>query len=213
MSPQTAEAVANWSNWLFLTSLLVGVVATFLLVVSGRVKEASLKRDLAIARERTAALELETTKAKENLVREVRARLMLEQQLSPRTLDLRTQGALKDAVLAFRGETVEVETYAHDAEAANFAGQLIACLRAAGLGAENKIASRLEFGRFAVGIVIGGRNTALAKLIAGKLASAGKLDVAYDPEGGKETDTSAPAVYILVGVKPIPKIEPLNAFP
>ncbi|ODS01381.1 hypothetical protein AUC68_00525 [Methyloceanibacter methanicus] len=213
MSPDTAETVANWSNWFFLASLLVGIVATFLLIISGRVKEDNLKRELAHAQEKTAGLELEAIRAKERLLKERAARVTLEMQLSPRTLSRTTQESLKDAIRAFEGETVAVETYAHDAEAANFAEQLIRCLRSAGIQVSSEVASRLDVGRLAIGIIIGGRNEPLAKLIAGRLASAGHLSVAYDPNQAGKQDDSAPGVLILIGARPLPNIERPSTFP
>jgi len=56
MTPETAEWVSAWSNWFLLGSLIVGVVATFFLVVSNDVKETVLKRELAASRERIAEL-------------------------------------------------------------------------------------------------------------------------------------------------------------
>lgn len=207
MSPETAETVAFWSNWFFLASLVIGIIATFLLIVSGGVKEANLKRELANSREKTAALELEVVRAKQRLQKESHERLMLQMQLSPRVLSAVALESLGDAVRAFSGDSVAIETYVHDAEAANLAGQLIDCLRAGGLQVSDEIASRHETGRLAVGVIVGGRNESLAKLIAATLASAAHLDVAYDPEQSDKQDQSAPGVLILVGVRPVPKID------
>jgi hypothetical protein len=47
MSPEVAEEVFRWANWILIGALVVGVLATYAIVVSGNVKEANLKRELA----------------------------------------------------------------------------------------------------------------------------------------------------------------------
>ena len=42
----SAEDVSWWANWILVGALLVGVAATYAIVVSGNIKEANLKREL-----------------------------------------------------------------------------------------------------------------------------------------------------------------------
>jgi len=46
MSLPSAEFISFWANWLLVGALVVGVIATWGIVVSGNVKETALKRDL-----------------------------------------------------------------------------------------------------------------------------------------------------------------------
>src|ERR1700726_3955452 len=69
MSLPLAEFISFWSNWILIGALIVGVVATYGIVVSGNVKEsaantkiADAKRDTVAALERIAVLNKETAR-------------------------------------------------------------------------------------------------------------------------------------------------------
>jgi F0F1-type ATP synthase assembly protein I len=49
MSISWAEFISTWSNWVLIVALIVGVLATYGIVVSGNVKETELKRQLGEA--------------------------------------------------------------------------------------------------------------------------------------------------------------------
>lgn len=66
-----ADAVFTWANWLLLTSLILGVISTYAIVASGKLRDEQSKRDLteaqtiaAQAHERAALLEKETAIAR-----------------------------------------------------------------------------------------------------------------------------------------------------
>jgi hypothetical protein len=100
ISLSTAEFVSFWANWLLVGALVVGVIATWAIVVSGNVKEAALKRDVAAANqsagaanERAAQLEKEATEARAEIARanerteKLRAdNLALQKLMQPRRL-------------------------------------------------------------------------------------------------------------------------------
>lgn len=67
MSLATAEWLSFWSNWILIGALILGVLATYGVVVSGNVKEAALKRDIAASNKRAASAELETQQIKERM--------------------------------------------------------------------------------------------------------------------------------------------------
>jgi hypothetical protein len=54
-SRETASLVSEVANWALIAGLVVGVVATVLIVWMGNVNEAYLKTDLSCANERAAA--------------------------------------------------------------------------------------------------------------------------------------------------------------
>ena len=72
MSPELAEAVSWWANWILVGALVVGVLATYAVVVSGNIRDSNLKRELTASGERIARLKHETARlrAKERFVDE-----------------------------------------------------------------------------------------------------------------------------------------------
>lgn len=60
----SAEDVSWWANWILVGALLVGVAATYAIVVSGNIKEANLKREL---KEKDDALEIYKADAGEKI--------------------------------------------------------------------------------------------------------------------------------------------------
>src|SRR5947209_1995753 len=51
MSPELADSVNFWANWVLVGALIVGVLSTYAIVVSGNIKETALKRQLATSKE------------------------------------------------------------------------------------------------------------------------------------------------------------------
>jgi hypothetical protein len=86
MSLPWAEFISYWSNWLLIGALVVGVIATYGIVVSGSVKEAALKRDLADAGAAAETAKANTIAAQIELEKERQARLELEKKYGPRIL-------------------------------------------------------------------------------------------------------------------------------
>jgi hypothetical protein len=129
MSVDMAELVSFWANWMLIASLVVGVIATFGVVLSSSVKE-------QFAAARISANEVETARAKESAARSneraAEAELKLEQlrnQIAPRHLD-RTK--FIDALKGQPSAPVEVMYITEDAEAFEFAQQIRQALEAAG---------------------------------------------------------------------------------
>jgi hypothetical protein len=79
-SLQTVTVMYDWANFALIFSLVVGVVATVVIVWAGGRKEEYLDRELAQSKERTAQLEL--------------ARVQLEAKFAPRRLTQEQQNAL-----------------------------------------------------------------------------------------------------------------------
>jgi hypothetical protein len=65
----SANDVSFWANWWLAGSLAVGVLSTVAIIVSGNLKEATLRRDLAASQERTAKLEKEAEDARLELAK------------------------------------------------------------------------------------------------------------------------------------------------
>jgi hypothetical protein len=60
----SADDIFTWANWILVGALVVGVIATYAIVVSGKIRDASLKRELAAQSARTAEAELALAKLK-----------------------------------------------------------------------------------------------------------------------------------------------------
>jgi hypothetical protein len=80
----SADNVFWWANWILVGALLVGVGATYAIVVSGNLKEAALKREVAAAGAVAEIAKADVAKANETtavLQREAeQARLQTESQ-------------------------------------------------------------------------------------------------------------------------------------
>lgn len=118
----SADAINTWANFALIVSLVVGVIATYAVVVTGNIKEARLKRELAASVERTAQLEKEATEAKLALAK-------LQDRLAPRRLTTAQARILGEEI---RGlvMNIEISVLAHDPEAQAYADQLIEAMNA-----------------------------------------------------------------------------------
>lgn len=165
---------------------------------------AQLAKDTADANARAA-------EANQKAEQERLERLRLEAVVAPRSLSLDQQRSIANAWKAFAGRKVSLTTYALDAEGATLGKQIIACLREAGLNAEDRTASNMPLGGFALGVHVNGSDNELVSAIATALQSVGHLAVEQhgpslrnasiasgDPSAGTDLTAS-----ILVGVKPI----------
>jgi hypothetical protein len=118
----SVDTVHSLANWFLLFSLILGVISTFAIVVSGNIKEDRLKAELAEANARAA----EANKRTEELRKQ---NLELEKAVAPRSVGDQLELAKK--LRPFAGTQVMVETL-NDAETARLAGQIIFVLQEAG---------------------------------------------------------------------------------
>jgi hypothetical protein len=222
-----AERLFSLSNVGLIVGLVLTAVCTVGAVWMANVKEGYLNRELADAKARgeeakaeaakaneLAALNLEAAnKAQRELEIERTERLRLQARVAPRNFGPDQQQALADAVKGFSGKVVAIQFYAQDAEAALLAQQIVAGLRTGGIEVRPNLASVMPLGGFVMGVLVSGKDQELTSLIANTLAQAGDLVVGLDnkPSGPSETGASsaaaAPDASILVGVKPVRKID------
>ncbi len=202
MSAELAEKVFSWANWFLLTALIVGVIATYGIVVSSSVKETYLKRGIADANARAAEA---TQKAEEADL----ARLNLEAKIAPRRLNADQQRMIAEALKPFSGSKVMVKSYALDVEAAILGKQIIESLKFANINVFDKTLSISAFGSIALAVHVTGNDKPLVAALLSTLSSVGKFLVTPEPPppvtgmtvGGQ--DESAMAATIFVGAKPI----------
>ena len=180
----------DFANGVFIASLIVGVLATFVIVRTSSSKEEYLKRDLADA----------------NL-----ARLKLEEKLAPRRLDANARSGLQSSLQRVARRRVRVESYSLDLEAAMLAGQIKNALGAI-LVVEDWIGAEPPARNFAKGINITGDDKELVEALVTAFRNVGLLDIGtvkLPPEpGGAILEEATPSkkeadAVVLVGVKPI----------
>jgi hypothetical protein len=190
----SADDVFLAANWALLISLIAGVVATWAIVVSGKIRDENLRRELKAADERTAELQA--------------ANLKLESQIAPRRVNFDQQKGIAAALSSFAGEKVVVRSYMLDAEAAVVGGQIIDVLKVAKIDVDDRRMSESSAGSIAMGVHVVGDNKFLVGGLLTALGNIGQLSVSSDPPpppvfsvgGGGEV--YGPAT-IFVGVKPI----------
>lgn len=204
-SLETAVWVYDWANIALIVSLVVGVVATALIVWMGNVKGEYLDREVATANERAA--EANRIAEAERL-----ERIKLEAQVSPRRLTSEQQKRVASALRRFSGKAVSVTSYALDLEAALLGEQIIAALNMAGIRPDDRRLSNMTLGGFALAIHVSGDDLELSGAIRKALTEMG-LDVSPDNKkvplgsgisrGGGNPDVVAD---IFIGSKPIETI-------
>ena|SRR5208282_1229307 len=199
MSLPWAEFISYWGNWVLVAALLIGVAATFGIVVSGNVKEIAMKRELAASAERTGLLEKDA-----ELIRQDNNRL--EAQLSPRKLRPDQMQAIANALVGFSGRSIRVRSYALDVESAFLATQLMAAFTTAGLTVDNNILSDSPMGVLGLGIFVTGTNQGLVDAVLKTLANDGLL--ATRPQavpagaGMSQANNTPTDALVFVGVRP-----------
>jgi len=136
-------------------------------------------------------------------------RLKLEAQIAPRRLSRQQQLDIANFCSPFAGRTVNVVSYALDAEGGILAKQIIDALRASRLNVIDSTASLQPLGGFDMGVRVDGSDPLFAESIRNALSFAGKLVVAPEgqtskPRVGLSTGTPGQSeLMILVGVKPV----------
>ncbi len=209
MSAELAEKVFSWANWFLVGALIVGVLATFAIIVSGNIKEGYLKRGIAEAGQQAAEADARAAEANRKAEEERLERLKLEAKIAPRRLNADQQRAIAAALKSFAGRKVMVKSYAQDVEAAILGKQIIESLKSANIDVSDKILSVSSLGSIALAVHVTGNDEPLVASLLDALSSVGNLLVAPEPPpgapgistgGGNE---SAMAAVIFVGAKPI----------
>ncbi|WP_156899527.1 hypothetical protein [Pleomorphomonas koreensis] len=196
LSSQTAERISTVANAALLTSLLVGVVATYAIIVSANTKERFLRAELSAADERASM----ANEAAARLAKEAEeARLETERikkELAWRTV-LQSQGDFIVERLKGLNAQVWFQVVTSDAETRAFASVLGGVLQAAGLDLQltemlNGPDAGLQVSTNGVGPAI------LATLI--------EAGIPARPANGYETGSATGQVVIIVGTKPPPTL-------
>ncbi|MBU4447959.1 MAG: hypothetical protein KKD99_05170, partial [Proteobacteria bacterium] len=138
----SADDIFYWSNWVLVFALVLGLLATYAIVVSGISRDKALKRELAEQKTRTAEAELALAKLK-----------------APRLLNEKQMQTLVSRMKEFAGQNIAVGAIPFTYEAASLADQIVRALKAAGVNA--------EFNQGAAGVQVGAVNGIVARATTG----------------------------------------------
>lgn len=218
-----AEAISFWANWVLVSALAIGVIATWGIVMSASVKEAHWEQQRVAAEDRISANERMTAEANARAAEanqkaetERVERLKLEAKYAPRLITEEQVRALEKSLVPLQGQTVDVVSYESlGTDVAEYAFVLTANLNHAGLHA-------IQFTPFAgSGLVWGvvvqtedGSSQEQAAALAAALKDAGiparlmgPYPVGQPVAGGYMGPTGATPtakLRLLVGAKPQP---------
>lgn len=169
----------------------------------------SAKRDLIEAQAKIAEANLKASEAMHKAESERIERLKLEAQIAPRSLDTNQQRELTATLMQFKGMTVSVSSYALDADAAVFGGQLLRAVKDAGLTPIDRRMSEGALGSLALGVHVTGTNPDLERTLIEFLNNIGIQALSSEPPPSSGMSLGGQGVpyscKIFIGVKPLAK--------
>lgn len=190
----SADEVFTLANWFLVGSLIVGVVSTYAIVASGKIRDTASKRDLAHAREESAkanerAAQLEKDAALARLETERLKTLMAWRRITTQQ-HARIVATLKGKVT----DDVSVEFVDSDPEATQFHADLWQTLKDAGV----KVHWYSGWER-AVGLQMTNVNSATGQILKNAFAEVG---IHFEERSEPGLKSAADKVEIIVGSKP-----------
>jgi hypothetical protein len=190
----SADDVFTLANWLLLSSLVVGVVSTYAIVASGKIRDAKAKREVADAGEAAAkanerAAQLEKDAAFARLETERLKNLMAWRRIAT-DQHAKLVAALKGKIAA----EVWVEVVDSDPEASQFYTDLCQTLN----DAEVKI-QRFSGWERAVGLQMTNASSSTGQLLKEAFANVG---IYFEERAEPGVNSAAGKVEIIVGSKP-----------
>jgi len=135
-SPGTAAWLYDAANVGLIIGLILTAVATVLVVWMGNIKEEHLRREIANTQERAASAEQRAAEANQKAEEEHLARVKIEAQLAPRSLNKAQREAILDKLSAFKGSRINIFTFGETPEIIQLTSSLSTLLRAAGWNLE-----------------------------------------------------------------------------
>ena len=132
----TTNTINNIANVVLIASLILGVISTYTIVVTGNKKERQLRQELSQAKERAANAEWRAAEAHQKAAEaykkaeeEKLARVLIEESIAWRRLSTEQQVSLESKLNFFSGQLVHVWYGAGDKEAETFAWEIAAVLK------------------------------------------------------------------------------------
>ncbi len=127
----SADEIYSLANCLLIGSLVLGVIATGAVVVSGNIKERQLKQELSKTNERAAIAEQRAAEANLKAEEEGLARVKLEERVAWRRLTIDQQSEIGSRLGRFSGQLAAVWYNAGDHEGGVIASDIAAVLHLA----------------------------------------------------------------------------------
>jgi len=124
----SADTLYNWANALLIAALILGVVATYAIVVSGKIKERRFRKELSETYERAANAELQAAEAIQRAEEEKFARIKIKESIAWRRLSKDQQDILTSKLGRFSNQPVSLWYGAGDKEAETFAWEIATAL-------------------------------------------------------------------------------------
>lgn len=198
MSHAAAETVYWWSNFSLLASLIIGVLATYGIVVSSAVKENA-------ADERANKMELEAASANERAMQAALEAEKLKARLAWRELTPEAASDLVRHLFQHKG-SITLQTMSGDSEALEYAFDFSKVFKSAGwnVGAEGR-----TFGQtLVVGLHIPDGNSPFVQIVRDAFIASGiPFETSPVPSSGTSIGSGIPnSVILFVGSKPRPAL-------
>jgi hypothetical protein len=111
----SADSVYGLANWVLIGALLLGVVATYAIVKSGKIRDDILRTQLATQTERAALLSKQAEELKLDVAhaaeRAAEAELALEKFKAPRTMTSQQQEQFRESLMPYAGRAIDMFLY------------------------------------------------------------------------------------------------------
>jgi hypothetical protein len=128
MSLSWAEFISFWSNWILIGALVIGVVATYGIVVSGNVKESAANKEIARLSSEAEASRAAIADAN---ARALEAQLALEKFKAPRSITPLAEKKAIDELTNLTGNSADIFILAEGPEPATLGKAILTILSAA----------------------------------------------------------------------------------
>ena len=196
---ETASSAYNLANVFLVGALVVGVIATLVVVWMGNVKEEYLRRDIAGAHERGKAAEERAAEANKIAEQERLARVKIEEKLAPRRITQKDQQYISTQISEFKGVVGGIGSSPRDIESMRLESGIHAALAEGGWNLAREIPSHTPMWPGGVAV-----SSSLDK--ASQVAGV-KLALALNSVGIFATfmpmlESATPRVFVTVGPKP-----------
>jgi hypothetical protein len=167
-SLDVASRIADWANWLFIGSLVVGVISTVLIAWTANVKERHWDILRQESNERIAEANARASEATQKAEQERIERLKLEAKFAPRLLNDAEMQQFSASVASLSGLTIDVVSYEGlGTDVGVLSNQLAEAMRSVGINAR-------------VFTPMGGSGLVRGVVVSDEIGSPAQLDAAVD---------------------------------
>jgi hypothetical protein len=198
-SLEAANRIADLANIVFVCSLVIGLIATCIIIWMANVKEAHWDVAREASQMRITELNKETEQAK---AESAKANLEIERIKAPRSISPEARTEILASLAPFKGEHIAVGLNGQDPESITFAEQLLGVVEASGWTMQRTVwPDALAVAGIEVQTIKGASDKSLAA--AGALISSLR-SAGLSVSGPKEIEVGNPTffVYLVIGRNP-----------